>query len=156
MANIINDSIRAECESIMDDVFDTFARDIEFTMYKKPEETILFLESNFDANWDQKKPWADESSTFEEIKETFSVRMWFLDYEQQVKNLFFEGKLTEGAKAARNIQRIRIQTKQDGFEFIKQATKCQVFDSYWNISSSEKSIGLFGFKYYTFLLERAD
>jgi len=156
MPTLIPADIAEECESYMDDLFDTFARDLEFIVYKSPEETILVLDSNFDSNWDKKEPWSDSSSSFVEVKETFPVRVWFLDYEQQMNSTFLEGKMLEGPKSLRNVQKIKIQVKQDAFDFIRDASRCKILDKFWNISSSEKAVGIFNFKYYIFVLERAD
>ncbi len=156
MSNLIDTDFRASCSSALSDLFDTFARNITFTAYKNPTETIISLDSNFNSDWDEKKPWNDTNSTYQEVSETFSARIWFLDYEQQVKSLFLEGKTLEGPNLRRDIQRIKIQVKQDGYNFIKECSKCYVLNEYWNIKSSEKAVGLFDFEYYIFYLERAD
>lgn len=156
MGSLINSDLKAECSAYMNDLFDTFARNVTFIVYQNPVETIISLDSNFNSDWDEKKPWLDTNSSYTEVSETFPIRIWFLDYEQQVSSLFLEGKILEGPNVKRNIQRIKIQVKQDAFEFIKKANKCRVLDAFWNIKSSEKSVGIFDFEYYIFYLERAD
>lgn len=156
MANLVDVDLKEECASYMDDLFDTFARTLQFIVYKNPEEVIVSLDSNFNADWDQKKPWLDPNSTYTQVSQSFPARIWYLDYEQQMNSLYLEGKILEGSRFKREIQSIKIQVREDAYLFIKDANKCEFNNYLWNVKTSEKQVGIFDFNFYTFMLERAD
>lgn len=149
--NLIDANLKLQIKSAMEDIFDTFTRqDITFYLYKTPEETIVSLDNSYNGDWDVGNP----DITYEEVKATFPVRLWFLDYEQQYKHFFLQGKEMEGVKAIRELGQIKVQLKEDGYNFIKDATRAVVFDTNWSISSDVKQVGILDFDYYTFILRK--
>lgn len=147
-------TFKTNVEQGFEDIFDTFARPITFTLYKTPQETILSLDSNFNSDWGNVGPVSDGTITYTEVKSDFSARIWYLDYEQQIKLFYFEGQDTEGVRADRTISKVKIQLKEDGATFIASAKKAIFLGQYWNIISDPKSVGIFGFKYYNYILQK--
>lgn len=155
MSNLIpSGEFKTSIEQAMEDIFDTFARPITFTLYKSPIETIVSLDSNFNSDWSIISPVSDGTVSYTEVKSEFSARIWYLDYEQQIKLFYFEGQETEGIRADRSISKVKIQLKSDGAEYIREAKKAIFLGQYWSIISDPKSVGIFDFKYYNYILQK--
>lgn len=149
--NLIDATLKASVMSGFVDLFDTFARDVVFTLYKSPEETILTIDSNYDSTWGVGQ---DSNVTYQEVSQTFPARIWYLDYEQQFKELFLRGEKAEGVRVARDVGQIKIQLKEDGYNYILAANRAYVFGDNWQIMSSPKKVGIFDFQFYTFILQK--
>lgn len=155
MANLIpSGTFKTSIEQAFEDLFDTFARPITFTLYKSPIESIVSLDSNFNSDWNISNPLNDGAIIYTEVKSEFPARIWYLDYEQQIKMFYFEGQDVEGIRSNRTVSKVKIQLKSDGAEYISQAKKAIFLGQYWDIISDPKSIGIFGFKYYNYILQR--
>jgi hypothetical protein len=155
MSNLIpSGTFRTSIEQAFEDLFDTFARQITFTLYKSPIETIVSLDSNFNSDWNVISPTSDGTVTYTEVKSDFSARIWYLDYEQQIKLFYFEGQDAEGVRANRSVSKVKIQLKADGAEFIKTSKKAIFLGEYWDIISDPKSVGILDFKYYNYILQK--
>lgn len=154
MSNLIDADLKLSIEQGFEDIFDSFARNITFTLYKAPKETILSLDNNFHYDWQQNNPVLDGTVSYTESKQDFSARIWYLDYEQQLKIFSFEGEQIEAARFARSISKVKIQIKSDANEFIKNATRAVFLGQNWAIISDPKIIGILDFKYYTYILQK--
>lgn len=153
MSNLVDSTLLASVEQGFEDLFDTFARPQTFTVYKKPEEVIVSLDPDFDPAWSSSQ---GEGVTYTEVSDTFDARIWYLDYEQQLKEFFFKGGSVEGARFIKDSGQIKIQLREEGYNYIKEATKAYFAGSYWSVTSDVKSVGIFGFKYYIFILRRME
>jgi hypothetical protein len=148
--NLIDSALKTSIQAGFEDLFDTFARDVTFTLYKSPEETIVSLDANFDKSWNH----GAATSTYEEVSQTFAARIWYLDYEQQYKEFFFRGENIEGIRASQDLGQIKIMLRADGFEYLKGISRATLFDEFWEVSSSEKRVGMLDFKYYIVILSK--
>jgi len=144
---------KTSVESGFEDIFDTFASPVTFTLYKSPQETILSLDDNFNSDWNKTSPVKEGDVNYTEISQSFPARIWYLDYEQQIKILYFEGQQAENVRADRSVAKVKIQIKSDANDYIKEARKAIFLGESWNIISDPKSVGIFGFKYYKGLQE---
>jgi hypothetical protein len=149
--NLIDSTLKASVMSGFVDLFDTFARDVVFTLYKSPEETVLVMDPDYDSAWGVGQ---DSGVTYEEVSQAFPARIWYLDYEQQFKELFLRGEKAEGVRVAREVGQIKIQLKEDGYNYILGATRAYVFGDNWQIMTSPKKVGIFDFQFYTFILQK--
>lgn len=148
-------AFKTSVETGFENLFDTFARPVIFTLYKLPQETILSLDDNFNSDWNVISPIKESNINYTEVSQSFPARIWYLDYEQQMKILYFEGQQAENVRAERSVSRAKIQIKDDANEFIKDAKKIIFLGEYWNIVSDPKSVGIFGFKYHIYILQKA-
>ena len=148
--NLIDSALKTSIAAGFEDIFDSFARDVTFTIYKSPEETIVSLDANFDSNWKS----GSDTITYEEVSQSFPARIWYLDYEQQYKEFFFRGESLEGVRVSQDYGQIKIQLKLDGFNFIKEASRAVLFGDNWEVSSGEKRVGILDFTYYTLILSK--
>lgn len=148
-------TFKTSVETGFENLFDTFARPVIFTLYKLPQETILSLDDNFNSDWNVISPIKESDINYTEVSQSFPARIWYLDYEQQMKILYFEGQQAENVRAERSVSRAKIQIKDDANEFIKDAKKIIFLGEYWNIVSDPKSVGIFGFKYHIYILQKA-
>jgi hypothetical protein len=149
--NLINSTLKASVEAAMEDLFDSFARDLTLTLYKRPEETIVSLDSNFDGNWNS----GNNTVTYEEVSSSsFPARIWYLDYEQQYKEFFFRGENIEGPRVAQDLGQIKLMLKESGYNYIKEASRAVVLGDSWEVTSAEKRVGILDFKYYVIILTK--
>lgn len=148
-------AFKTSVESGFEDIFDTFASPIVFTLYKSPTETILSLDDNFNSDWNKTSPIKEADVNYTEVSQAFPARIWYLDYEQQIKILYFEGQQAENVRANRSVAKVKIQIKSDANDYIKGAVKAIFLGESWNIISDPKSVGIFGFKYYNYILQKA-
>lgn len=146
--NLLDSELRANVEQGFEDLFDSFARNLTFTAYKSPKETIVALDNSFNSDW----VMGQSSIAFEEVKQTFAARMWYLDLDQQYKQVFFEGHSIENIKAVSETTRIKLQVKPDAFSFIKDASRIMIAGKSYEIISAPQGLGIFDFKYFTILL----
>jgi len=151
MASLIDTDLKSSVEQGFSDLFDTFARPQTFTLYKKPGETIVSLDPNFDPAWSSNQ---DSGVTYTEVSETFDARIWYLDYEQQLREFFFRGGEAEGTRFLKDSGQIKIQLREAGYNYIRDASKAYFMGDLWEITSDVKAVGIFGFAYYVFVLRR--
>jgi len=148
-------AFKTSVEAGFEDIFDTFASPVTFTLYKLPQETVLSLDENFNSDWNIISPIKESEINYTEVSQSFPARIWYLDYEQQIKILYFEGQQVENVRADRSVAKIKIQIKSDANDFIQNAKKAIFLGESWNIISDPKSVGIFGFKYYNYVLQKA-
>lgn len=145
--NLIDSAFKASIEAGFEDIFDSFARSYTFTAFKEPKQTIVVV-------GDYNNDWAtgDDTITYEEVKQDFSARVWYLNLEQQFKELFFTGETLENVKVVRESTKIKIQVKQAAYDFIKDAVRIVFLGKNFQIASAIVGVGMFDFKYYSILL----
>lgn len=148
--NLIDANLQTIINQAMEDVFDTFARPITFTLFKNPEQTIVDINSDYRGSWNTGLPEIE----YTEVKQDFPARIWFLDYEQQYKNFFLAGKELEGIRAIQELGQVKIQVKQDGYDFLKEATHAYFMNEMWEITSDVKAVGIINFDRFIFVLRR--
>jgi len=150
MANLFSSEEMAEYEIQMDNLFDSWARPVQITLYKHEGETVFNFSSDFNDAWDDQ---LESQITTVEKKETFYVRLIYPNSREGEKKTVVIDRDTD-ARAAQNLGVITIQCKEDCYQFVKDATRAEYLGEFFSIKSDIRKIGLFDFKYYVITLQK--
>ena len=153
MADLISEAYKNIYEDKMNDVFDTFCRPYEFKVYQTEKETIVAFDENFDNNWRPKNYNNNENIIYTEVSEVFHVRVWYPEFPQDATNSV-DGLKDLNAKIKQNYGHLKIQCKEDCWEFMKKAQRVEFMDDFWHVQSDLRKIGMFGFTKYGFILQK--
>ncbi len=144
MASIFNDSEKSAIESILDDVHDTFKKNI--FVYVEEVSTVNFSDTQFNPiygrSFNQAKTVEDKKLT----KHTVEARVF---YDKQKDNEIIEDI---GAGSSENI--IRIKVNYEAKELIKNASVIEVDDDTYSTMSDAEAIGPFNNPYWKIYLKR--
>lgn len=150
MGSLINDSDKEAFESVFDNIHDTFARDIKFI--KDAKRIILSTDPYY--NYLYKNSKGQITSVQRKIIEaTFKARMLYIG--RQNEDLF-DGEASAQIKVDKHVGEVRIKVGKDGYEYLKEAKRCEFDGRKFSIVSDEMPHGLFAPRYYTFYLKAVD
>jgi len=151
MANLISDTERDYLESLMDDMHDTFSRDI--VIIKDAQRIIISTDPNYNYLYDNVSGTFNTTIQNQPQKETFKARILY--GKKQV-----EDNIDVGVDSQMNVDlpagHVRIKLNQDGFDYIKKAKRVTFDDKIFEINTTDRPHGLFRPRYYTFYLKPVD
>lgn len=134
---------------IFDNVHETFARTI--TVWMNPEIAILTASPTFNALYNADLANAPLTPTYTPKSYTFKARIHYMSQEQS---------LFPGAEAQQRIVypvgTIKIKVPADAFPYLKEARRVEFEGRRYSIVSDYKPFGIFGPKYYSFILSPID
>ena len=144
MASIFSDSEKSGIESLLDDVHDTFKKNI--FVYVEEITSVDFSDTQFNPiygrSFNQAKTAKDKKLT----KHTVEARVF---YDSQKDNEFIEDI---GAGSSENV--VRIKVNYDAKELIKNASVIEVDDERYSLVSDAEAIGPFNNPYWKIYLKR--
>ena len=144
MASILNDTEKAEIQSSLQDVRDTFARDIY--VYTKTQQPASWSNNPFYGN----SGTTSSLSTQEELtKFTYSANIL---YENDQDEKLFDGGGQAGLPSSEG--RIRIKVNAEANEKIKICERIEVDGNLFVVDSDPKAIGPFSPQAYMWYLKR--
>jgi hypothetical protein len=151
--NLISAEMRSSIESAMGDIFDTFARDNQVTFYKVASETVVVHDPNYNSDFDE---IADFSSVVKTAQsQAFTCRIWYLD--RQEHEAFISGGDDPGIRGKFYYNRIRLQFKEDAFNYLKATEKFVFGDEQYIIEEGWQKIGILGsFQFYEIVIRRVN
>jgi hypothetical protein len=150
MGSLINDSDKEAFESIFDDIHDTFARDIKFI--KDAQRIILSTDPYY--NYLYKNSKGQISSIKRQIVEaTFKARILYVGRHNED---LFDGETNAQIKVDKHVGEVRIKVAKDGYEYLKEAKRCEFDGRKFSLVSDEIPHGLFSPRYYNFYLKPVD
>lgn len=150
MADLIGSAAKEIYKARLADIFDTFKRPHDFTMYKTPTETIVSIDDKYSSNWGS-SAYGVNATSYVEVKEIFEVRMWFPSFPQ--KYLTYQpDDIDLRVKMSQDAGTIKIQCKQDCFEFLNGTEKVVILDNIYRLDSDVRRAGIFDFELFTFTM----
>ena len=152
MGDLISASDKADLEAAIDDVHDTFARQI--TIYKNKKEIFVatnpVFESSYNALYQKLKNPATTATKNVVTKLKVKARVQYRTLQDESN----EG----GIGAQVNVQwgsgELRIKLAKPGYEAFKFATKIEIDGIVWRVVTDASRAGLFTPQYYVLYLER--
>ena len=151
MASLILPELKAEVSRAMTSVFDTFARDNSVTFYKVAAKTIVALDPNFNADFLENSLLS--TVTYETQSQAFTCRINYLD-RQDFDNTISGGD-DLGVKGKFIYNRIKLQCKEDAFNYLKESERFEFLGELYHIEESWRRIGLLDtFQFYQVVLRR--
>jgi|TARA_R110002153_G_scaffold70882_3_gene185897 hypothetical protein len=143
---LISDSQKNTISAIIDDIHETFARNI--TVYEEGEKILISASSEFNGIYGKT---ADGSRSTQKtiVSHTVKARIKYINAREQNLsdgniNSQIEIDLIEGS--------VRITVNADGFVLLKEAKRCEFEGRKYTIASKGNPTGIFGPQYYHFYL----
>ena len=144
MASYLSDAQKNFINEVIDDVFDTFSRQI--TVYSNPRETVISTSSSYNYFYDKDVP-AIENKEFTTVSNTFQAKIKYLD---QAKAPL------PGADTQQKIDypagSVKIKVPASAYGILKEARRVEFDGRRYAITSDSKPYGMFGPRYYSFIL----
>lgn len=146
MASLLTDAEKTAINSALNDVHDTFARDIY--IYVK-ETSSVPVELNYNPLYGRRKDVAKISSEDTLTKYTYSARIYYKN-EQKEDILDGNGQMNLVGSEGQ----VRIKVKSDAYEKIKICSKVEVDGQLFVVDGDAKVIGPFDTQFYSIFLKR--
>jgi len=144
--SLISDSQKNTIKAIIDDIHETFARNI--TVYEEGEKVLIAASSQFNGIYG-KTSGGSTSVQKTVVSHTIKARIKYINArEQNLSGGEIESQLgielVDGS--------VRITVDADGFEILKEAKRCEFEGRKYTIDSKGNPTGIFGPQYYHFYL----
>jgi hypothetical protein len=147
MANLISDEQRAYLESMIDNMHDTFARDI--VVNREATKVIISTDPNYNFLYKNVNGDFTKSTKYTAQYKTLKARIL---YEDKQREQNFDGEVDSQIKVNRPMGQVRIKLNKEGYDYFKGAKRVDLDGMRFYIDSTVRPHGLFSPKYYTFYL----
>lgn len=147
--NLISNQLKAEVESAMDSIFDTFAK-VSITFYKMPTQEVIVFDPNYNVDFP-----TNENITLTTQSQTFTCRVNYLD--RQEYGSFIPGGEDAGIKAKFFYNRVKLRMKTDAFEYLKNTERFEFLGEKYQIEEGWRRVGILDtFQFYQIILRRVN
>lgn len=144
--SLISDSQKNTIKAIIDDIHETFARNI--TVYEEGEKVLIAASSQFNGIYG-KTSSGSNSVQKTVVSHTIKARIKYINAREQ--NLS-GGEIKSQLGIELVDGSVRITVDADGFEILKEAKRCEFEGRKYTIDSKGNPTGIFGPQYYHFYL----
>ena len=136
--------LSAAQKNFINEVFDTFSREI--TVYSNPKETVISTSASYNYFYDKDVPQV-ESKEFTTVQNTFQAKIKYLDQSKApVPGADTQQKIDYPAGS------VKIKVPAAAYAILKEARRVEFDGRRYAISSDSKPYGMFGPRYYSFIL----
>jgi hypothetical protein len=143
--SLISESQKNTIKDIIDDIHETFARNI--TVYEEGEKILIASSSQFNGIYGRTS--GGEATTQKTIvSHTINARIKYINADKDILNTSSSSQL--GIEFVDGLVRITIDLA--GFKILKDAKRCEFEGRKYTISSKGNPTGIFGPQYYHFYL----
>ena len=146
MAGFLSENQKTNIKSIIDQIHDTFAREI--TVFKIGQRTVIASSPTYNALY--KKQSSNTTTT--EVSQTFQARIKYVDMNEE---LLKNPNLGQD-KIIMPTGVVKIKVNLEGFNYVKEAKRVELDGRRFSIKSDGKPLGMFGPQYYEFILTPLD
>jgi hypothetical protein len=143
---LISQSQKNTIKSIIDDIHETFAREI--TVYEEGRKILIAASSEFNGIYGKTNS-GETSTTTTVVSHTIKARIKYINAQEQ--NLA-DGNINSQTDIDLINGSVRIAVDADGFEILKEAKRCEFEGRKYTINSKGNPTGIFGPQYYYFFL----
>lgn len=152
MASLLDSNWQAEVDAAMLTVFDTFKRLNKVVFYKTPREVVISTDPNYIADlsrYDQ-----NDNIEYTVDSQEFECRIIFLGYKPSTASNF-PGDSNTQVKSEQNFGQVKIQMKEDAFEFLGDTERFVIDDVIYMKSTDYQKLGVLGtYQFYQILLQK--
>lgn len=141
----ISDSQKEYINSIFDDVFETFQRSI--TVIMNPEMTVLTTSPSYNAFYGTDDSRAVNEPTYTTKSYTFKAKIRYLSNDKPM----YPGS-TNQTRMLYPAGTVKIKVDAAAWPYLKEARKVEFDGRRYQFASDYKPNGMFGPRYYSFLL----
>ena len=146
MASLLTTSEKADVQSALSDIHDTFARDIYIFV---EEASTIPAELNFNPLYGRTKNTSQISSSISLTKYTYAARIY---YESKQNEELVDGKGQMNLVASDG--KVRIKVKSAAYEKIKICSRIEVDNNLYVVDGDPKIVGPFDAQFYSIYLKR--
>ncbi len=143
---LISDSQKTKIKGIIDDIHETFARNI--TVYEEGEKVLISASSEFNGIYG-KTSTGSSSTRKVVVSHTVNARIKYINAREQN---FADGNVSSQPDIDLVDGSVRITVNADGFDILKEAKRCEFEGRKYTIDSKGNPTGIFGPQYYHFFL----
>lgn len=146
MAGFLSENQKNNIKSIIDQIHDTFAREI--TVFKIGQRTAISSSPTYNALYRQQS--SNTSTT--EVSKAFFARIKYVDMNEELLKNPNPGQ----DKIIMPTGVVKIKVNLEGFNYVKEAKRVELDGRRFSIKSDGKPLGMFGPQYYEFILTPLD
>jgi len=143
---LISESQKNTIKAIIDDIHETFARNI--TVYEEGEKVLISASSEYNGIYG-KTSTGSSSTKKVVVSHTVNARIKYINAREQ--NLA-DGNIASQPGIDLVDGSVRITVNADGFDILKEAKRCEFEGRKYTIDSKGNPTGIFGPQYYHFFL----
>tara|TARA_R110001592_G_scaffold78476_1_gene235350 strand:+ start:381 stop:839 length:459 start_codon:yes stop_codon:yes gene_type:complete len=144
--SLISDSQKSTIKAIIDDIHETFARNI--TVYEEGKKILISASSEYNGIYG-KTSSGTASTSKTSVTHTIKARIKYINAREQ--NLS-DGNISSQLGIETIDGSVRITVDQSGFVILKEAKRCEFEGRKYTIESKGNPTGIFGPQYYHFYL----
>lgn len=144
--SLISDSQKNTIKAIIDDIHETFARNI--TVYEEGEKVLISASSEYNGIYG-KTSTGSSSTKKVVVSHTVNARIKYINAQEQN---FSDGNVSSQPDIDLVDGSVRITVNADGFDILKEAKRCEFEGRKYTIDSKGNPTGIFGPQYYHFFL----
>lgn len=148
MAGFLSENQKNNIKSIIDQIHDTFAREI--TVFKIGQRVAISSSPNYNALYRQQS--SNTSTT--EVSQTFQARIKYVEMnEELLQDSSSNSAYSSGQdKIILPAGTVKIKVNLEGYEYVREAKRVELDGRRFSIKSDGKPLGMFGPQYYEFIL----
>ena len=145
--SLISDSEKQQLNAVIDDIHETFAREI--TVFKEASQIVIITDPNFNPLYNTAGQTTSIVNT--PVSGTFKAR---IKYEDDIgKKYWSEGGLDSQIKLEVVVGTVRLKIDAAAYDFIKDGRRFDVDGKRYVLNSTFRPHGLFDNQYYTLYLK---
>ena len=145
--NLISASERVALNATMEDIHETFAREI--TVFKEASQIVIITDPNFNQLYNTAGQTTSYVNT--PVYKTFKVRIQYND--DIGKKYWSESGLASQIKLEAVVGSVRIKIRAEDYEYIKDGRRFDVDGKRFVLNSTFRPHGLFDNQFYTLYLK---
>lgn len=145
--SLISESQKTAIKSIIDDIHETFARNI--TVYEEGKKILIAASSEYNGIYGRTGGGTTSTSTTS-VSHTVKARIKYID--AKAGNLA-DGNINSQLDIEVIDGSVRITVDASGFNILKEAKRCEFEGGKYRIATKGNPTGIFGPQYYHFYLE---
>jgi len=145
MAGFLSENQKTNIKSIIDQIHDTFAREI--TVFKIGQRTVISSSANYNALYRQQSSNTETT----EVSQTFQARIKYVE----MSETFLQDSRSNSSGQDKIILpagTVKIKVNLEGYEYVREAKRVELDGRRFSIKSDGKPLGMFGPQYYEFIL----
>lgn len=147
--SLISDSQKNQINSIIDDIHETFARNI--TVFEEGEKILISMSSEYNAIYGRTR--TGSSTTKNPVSYVIKARIKYIDANEDT---FADSSINAQNDIELINGSVRITVDSNGFSILKDAKRVEFEGRRYKIASKGNPTGMFGPRYYHFFLKPLD
>jgi head-tail adaptor len=147
--SLISNIQKEQIKAIIDDIHETFARNI--TVFEEGEKVLISASSEYNAIYGRARTGSTTQKV--SVSHTIKARIKYINSEETI---LADGAMNSQSDIELIDGSVRITVDADGFAILKEAKRAEFEGRRYKIVSKGNPTGIFGPQYYHFFLQPLD